>query len=146
MFKRTLTLASFLLFSIPLWAEKINIIAKSFTGEKDKIVYRGNVKLITQSGKKIFCDRLIVFLTKDGKVDKIVAGGNVIYKDGKYTATGNVMIYYPNKKEVVLQGNAVVKTKHGVLQGDKIVYNLKTGAVDVKSQSTVSGVFVIENQ
>jgi len=143
MFKLISVAISILLFSLTTFAEKINIKANSFVSEKDKIVYSGNVYLHTDKGREIYCDRLVIFLNKEGKVQKIMAVGKVLYKDKKYTATGKVMIFYPSENKVVLSGNAVVKSKRGVLQGEKIVYNTKTGRVDV--ESSVSSVFVIDN-
>ncbi|NPB04976.1 MAG: hypothetical protein GXO08_01150 [Aquificae bacterium] len=146
MSKLTSILLSIVLLALPLWAERISITAKSFTGEKDRIIYKGDVKVTTESGKEIRCDRLTVYLSPEGKVERIVAAGGVIYKDKKYTATGDLMTYYPKKKEVILEGNAVVKTDRGVLKGDRIVYNIETGSVDVQSRSSVTGVFVIDSE
>ena len=83
MFKLISVAISILLFSLTTFAEKINIKANSFVSEKDKIVYSGNVYLHTDKGREIYCDRLVIFLNKEGKVQKIMAVGKEPYKDKK---------------------------------------------------------------
>lgn len=134
-----------LLFAVALvFAERINIKADSFSAQKNKVVYEGHVVLKTDKGKKLLCDRLVLFLDKNGKLKRINAIGHVFYSDGRYKATGHAAIYYPAKKLLILEGNAVVSGKTGVLKGDRIVYNLQTRDIEVKSRTRVSSVIDID--
>ena len=144
MYRHILLPLSLLLAVALSFAERISIKADSFTAQKDKVVYEGHVVLKTDKGKKLLCDRLVLFLDENGKLKRINAIGHVVYSDGKYKATGHAAISYPDKQLLVLEGNAVVSGKMGLLKGDKIVYNIKTRDVEVKSRTRVSSVIDID--
>jgi lipopolysaccharide transport protein LptA len=141
MFKHLLTALSLIAFSTLTFAEKIQVMADRLKGEKGIIVYEGNVYLKTDKGKKLYCDRLKVFLDKSNKITKAVAIGHVRYYDPEYSAVCQRATYKPNENIVILEGNAVVKNDKGILKGDLIVYNLKTGDIQAKSSRRVFSVF-----
>ena len=146
MSRLTLSLLS-LLFSISLtFAEKITVQADRFKSEEQKLVYIGNVVLKTDKGKVVNCDRLVVFLDKNGKIEKAMALGHVKYKDKRYEAVGNVMVYIPSKKLIILEGNALVKSEKGIIKGDRIVYNLANDTLKAESRRKVQTVFEIEEK
>jgi len=145
MFKPILSLLSgLILFSTILLAEKISVEADRFESEAGKFVYIGNVLLKTDKGKKLYCDRLIVITTPQGGIKKITAEGHIRYSDGKYEAVGNRAVYLPQKREIILEGNALVKTQKGLVKGDRVIYNLKTGSVKAEATQRVKTVFQIE--
>lgn len=144
MLKRLLVLLSVFFLFTTAFAEKFHIQSDKLNAEKDKVIYIGNVIVVTETGKKLKCDKLIVFLNKAGKVEKIMAIGHVFYKDKNFKATGNIALYYPKIKIIVLEGNALIVGNRGIIKGEKIVYNLQTGIVDVKSSKRVQSVIDID--
>jgi len=146
MFKRLLNLGALSLFLILglSFGERIHVVADKFRGERGKLIYIGNVKLTTDKGKKLLCDRLEVYLGKDNKISKAVAIGHVVYTDPNYRATCHEAIYKPEQDVVILKGNAVVTNKKGFIKGDEIVYNLKTGNINVQSTKGVTSVFEVQ--
>ena len=146
MSRLTLSLLS-LLFSVSLtFAEKITVQADRFKSEEEKLVYIGNVVLKTDKGKVVTCDRLVIFLDKNGKIKKAMALGHVKYEDKKYKAVGNVMVYIPAKRLIILKGNALVKSEKGIIRGDRIVYNLENDTLKAESKRRIQTVFEIEEK
>ena len=85
-------------------------------------------------------------MDKEGKLKEVIAYGHVRYKDKKYEAVGNIAIYIPSKKLIIVKGNAVVKSDKGIIKGDKIVYNLATDTFKAESKHRVQSVFQIEEK
>ena len=146
MFRLTLSLLSLILAVNLTFAEKITVQADKFKSEEEKLVYIGNVVLKTDKGKVVNCDKLVIFLDKNGKIKKAMALGHVKYKDKKYKAVGNVMVYIPSKKLIILEGNALVKSEKGIIRGDRIVYNLENDTLKAESKRRVQTVFEIEEK
>lgn len=144
MLKRLSALLSIFFLFATAFAEEFHIQSDKLNAEKDKVVYVGHVIVTTETGKRLKCDKLVVFLDKNGKVEKIMAVGHVLYTDKKLKAMGNIALYYPKTKVIVLEGNAVIVSNRGVIKGERIVYNLQTGAVDVKSHRRVQSVIDID--
>ena len=138
-----LSIGIFLLTGL-LFAERLHIKADRFLTKGDKAIYEGNVVLTTDKGRKLLCDRLIIFLGKDGKVKLVKALGHIYYEDSSYRATGDNATYLPFEAKLFLEGNAVVSSKDGVLKGDKIVYHLKSKDMEVKSRSRVESVLDVD--
>ena len=68
-----------------------------------------------------------------GKIDHIVAKGQVRFVQGDRVATGDEAIYYKDKDEVVLRGNPQLWQAENTLKGSRIVFNLATNKVLVES-------------
>jgi len=143
MFKLLLTLLNLFTVVGITFATQFFIEANSLSGNKQVVIYKGNVKVKTDKGDKLTCDLLTVYLNQKGDVEKIIAIGHVVFEGEKYSAVGKKMTYYPSQGKVVLEGNAVVKDGKGVLKGQKIIYFPKSGKIVVKN--SVSSVFVIKN-
>ncbi len=127
-----------------LFAERLHIKADKFLAQGEKVIYEGHVVLTTDRGRRLLCDRLIVFLGKNGKVKLVKALGHIYYEDSSYRATGDNATYLPLAAKLLLEGNAVVSSKDGVLKGDKIVYNLRTKDMEVKAHSRVESVLDLD--
>lgn len=112
------------------------------------MIYKGHVFAVLSKNKSVKCEVLKIYLNNTGKVEKIMAIGRVVYKDGQYTAVGKKMIYNPREKKVYLIGNATVTSPKGVLKGEKIVYDLSTKSMDVlvSKGSKVSSVLILEEK
>ena len=126
------------------FAERITVQAAKFRSENRKLIYTGNVILKTDKGKIVNCERLVIFLNKDGGIDRAIASGHVKYSDRKYKAVGNIMVYIPSKKLIILEGNALVKSEKGIITGDKVIYNLENDTLRAVSNKRVQTVFEIE--
>ncbi len=145
MWKKLLLCAGLIVSSIS-FAAKINISADRFISEGNKVIYIG--KVVVKSPKALLtCDKLTIVFDQNRKPKEIIAEGHVIYKDGQNSATGDKAFLYPKENLVVLIGNAVAKTKDGVIKGDKLVYNLKTKEIKVEAVSQrVQSVIVIPGE
>jgi lipopolysaccharide transport protein LptA len=141
MFKRILIALSLLIFANFSFAEKIQIEADRMKGEKNLIIYEGNVFLHTDKGKKLYCDLLKIYLDKNNKIEKAVAIGHVRYFGPRYSAVSKRATYKPSEDLIILEGNAVIKNNKGILKGDKVVYNLKTGDVEAVATERVFSIF-----
>jgi lipopolysaccharide export system protein LptA len=68
-----------------------------------------------------------------GKIDRIVAKGQVRFVQADRVATGEEAIYYKDRDEVVLRGNPQLWQAENTLKGERIIFNLKTNKVLVES-------------
>ena len=147
MFRLLLTLISVGLFLNLSFAEGIKINAKSFKAYgESKVSYMGDVKVSIGNRGELTCDILTAYLDDKGNVKKVEANGHVRYSDGIYTVVGKKAEYDPIKGLVIFTGNVVVKTKSGILMGDKAVFNLKTKKFKMFSKERVKAVFKIQKK
>ncbi len=147
MFKLLSTLISVGLLLTLSFAEGIKIDAESFKAYgESKVSYTGNVKVTIGSRGRLTCDVLTAYLDDKGDVKKVLANGHVRYSDGIYTVVGKKAEYDPIKSLVIFTGNVVVKTKSGILKGDKAVFNLKTKKFNMISRKKVRAVFKIQEK
>jgi lipopolysaccharide export system protein LptA len=121
------------------------------------IVFSGQVKSL-YGDSTLYSDKLLVYLKKEpappkgaakppqdqaeqsplgdlgaGKIDRIVAKGNVRFVQEDRVANGDEAIYYKDRDEVVLKGNPQLWQAENTLKGERIVFNLKTNKVLVES-------------
>lgn len=121
------------------------------------IIFSGQVKAL-YGESTLYSDKLLVYLKKEpatpkaaakppqeaaeqsplgdlgaGKIDRIVAKGQVRFVQADRVATGDEAIYYKDKDEVVLLGNPQLWQAENTLKGERIVFNLKTNKVLVES-------------
>ena len=121
------------------------------------IIFSGQVKAL-YGDSTLYSDKLMVYLKNQpapakgaakppedkaeqsplgdlgaGKIDRIVAKGQVRFVQADRVATGNEAIYYKDKDEVVLLGNPQLWQAENTLKGERIVFNLKTNKVLVES-------------
>ncbi len=121
------------------------------------IIFSGQVKAL-YGDSTLYSDQLFVYLKKQpappkgatkppqeqgeqsplgdlgaGKIDRIVAKGQVRFVQADRVATGDEAIYYKDKDEVVLLGNPQVWQAENTLKGERIVFNIKTNKVFAES-------------
>jgi lipopolysaccharide export system protein LptA len=121
------------------------------------IIFSGQVKAVYGEAT-LYSDKLVVYLKQQpvcppgaakpapakaeqslignlgaGKIDRIVAKGNVRVVQEDRVATGNEAIYYKDRDEVVLLGNPQLWQAENTLKGGRIIFNLKTNKVLVES-------------
>jgi lipopolysaccharide export system protein LptA len=103
--------------------------------EKKLVVFSGNA-VATQGDRTIKADRLFLYYKKDpqapeksgaedigsaGDLEKIEAKGRVMITQGERVVTGNEAIFYQDKQQIVMLGNAVMREGRNVINGDRIV-------------------------
>jgi lipopolysaccharide export system protein LptA len=121
------------------------------------ITFSGQVKAL-YGDSTLYSDRLLVYLKNQpappkgaakppssqaeqsplgdlgaGKIDRIVAKGQVRFVQADRVATGDEAIYYKDRDEVVLLGNPQLWQAENTLKGERIVFNIKTNKVLVES-------------
>ena len=109
---------SLLAFSFP--QEVITGEAKELEFLKDRLIYRGNVKLIRNSSV-LNADRVIVYLNKEGKPTRIVAEGKVKIIEDERKAFAEYAEYDLTNEVIILKGNAKIQEKTRLLEADEIV-------------------------
>jgi lipopolysaccharide export system protein LptA len=119
--------------------------AKTVTYKKDVVVKKGDITL--------YAEEVIINLKKDdapakqksgtdvfqgsGKIDTIVAKGNVKIIQQDKTATAGEATYYSGTDEFVLTGKPRVWQGDNVLTGTKITYNIQDDTFQADEAKTV---------
>ena len=133
--------------------------------QKDKVaLFKGNVEA-RQGTMNLKADEMRVYYKEKGEnqgkmaaaggnsVSKIDVQGNVFLSTPDETAQGSKGVYDVDKSSVTLTENVVVTRGKNILKGSWLIYNLKTGHSEMKSEATVGndgkkqrvqGVFVPE--
>jgi lipopolysaccharide export system protein LptA len=121
------------------------------------IIFSGQVKAL-YGDSTLYSDKLLVYLKNQpappkgaakppgdqaeqsplgdlgaGKIDRIVAKGQVRFVQADRVATGDEAIYYKDRDEVVLRGHPQLWQAENTLKGERIVFNIKTNKVLVES-------------
>ena len=109
---------------------------------KRKVHYLiGNV-IANLNGKTFMADMIVIHMKENGaEAKKVIATGNVSYSDGKILVTAKKcesdMLSVTFQKDVVIKGN-----DYGTLKADRVVYQIKTGIVNITSKNRVK--FVLD--
>ena len=87
-------------------------------------------------------DMIVIHMKENGtEAKKVIATGNVSYSDGKILVTAKKcesdMLSVTFQKDVVIKGN-----DYGTLKADRVVYQIKTGIVNITSKNRVK--FVLD--
>lgn len=102
----------------------------------------GNVKA-KLNGKTFMADKIIIYMKKNGRdAKRVIATGNVNYSDDKISVTAknceSDMFSVTFLQDVVIEGK-----EYGILNADRIVYQIKTGGVNITSKNRVK--FVLDS-
>ena len=94
-------------------------------------------KKVCLNGKTFMADKIVIHMEENGReAKKVVATGNVHYTDEKISVTAkrceSNMLSVTFSKDVVVEGN-----DYGILKADRIVYQIKTGMVNITSKNRV---------
>lgn len=136
--------------------DQIQIVAdKLITNNEEKFAeFSGDVRA-SQGAFVITSDRLRIYyqanpdnageqVGRDESIKQVVASGNVLVSNGKYTAETDRAEYDLETQVVVLIGeNSTLKSNKNILTGSKITVDRKTGQMKVESdpQKRVKAVF-----
>jgi len=99
---------------------------------KQRITFFNNV-LVKNPRGSLRADRLIIFLTPDGKkVERTEGVGNIHIKMEEKTGTSDKVIYYPEEKKAIMLGNAVVSSGSNSVRGGQITFYLDKKEMEVQ--------------
>ncbi len=119
-------LISLLMLISPLLAQSISVEADSLVYEGNKMIYEGNA--ILKKGKGILkADKIIIFLGKKGKAEKVMAEGNAVYKEDNRKATAEEIIHDMNKNVIILKGKARIEEGRNFIEAEEITYYVDSG-------------------
>lgn len=125
------------LISKAIEAEQIQIMSDSaeIDATKGIAIHQGNVTLI-EGGKKLNADKLVIHRNENGKLEKIVAIGKPATFTGQNMESSQLMqghanniSLYPQKNEVILEGDALFVQNGDQFNAPYISYNFQTKIV-----------------
>lgn len=103
--------------------------------------YLGRV-LLTQDGRELAADKIVIYRNTQGKLEKILAFG----KPAKYTGTlnndtllgeANKITFLPNSQDMILEGQAKWVQKKDMFTAPYITYNFQSKMIRSKAQEGV---------
>lgn len=112
---------------------------------ENKMEAEGNV-VVVEAENILHADKMIAYFkgTSPSELKKVEAFGNVRVDTADGQAEGDYGLYRPERSELELEGNVVVKQDGNVIHGQKAVTNLKTSVSRIiagkKNGKRVSGV------
>ncbi|MCF6328020.1 MAG: hypothetical protein L3J21_12135 [Devosiaceae bacterium] len=111
--------------------------------------FSGNV-VITQTGLKVWADRVIVHYGAGGTTDisSFEAVGGVKIVSEQQTATGNRAVYDPKTRLLRLTGNVIVVNDSGTVNAEELLVNLSSNVTEFSSGGDgqrVTGLFTPGN-
>ena len=111
-----------LVFSSVLLAQPITGEAESLVFEKNRLVYEGNVRLVRGSSV-LRAKRVTVIVGENGRPVKLIAEGEVVYREPGRTAVANYAEYDLKEEVIVLRGRARVEEGGNLIEAEEIVYD-----------------------
>jgi len=85
------------------------------------VVFKGTVKAVRDK-LTIYADRIKIFLTKENKIDHILAQGNVKVEQGKKVITAQEAEYKVKKDVIEFRGHPKAWEGENLVQGEKMLY------------------------
>jgi len=142
----TLTTLLVTLTMTTLFSEKVEITSDSMNAEnmKKQVQFMGNVK-IKQVKNWLNADKVIVYFNDNNETNKYEAIGSVVFEFKKenafYKGHGDKVVYFPNKSQYILTGNAVIDDEMNKrhVSGDNIEFDMITGNAKVKGKRSGKG-------
>jgi lipopolysaccharide transport protein LptA len=100
--------------------------------KNQRITFFNNV-LVKNPRGSLRADRLIIYLTPDGKkVERTEGIGNIRIRMEEKTGTSDKIIYYPEEKKAIMLGNAVVSSGTNSVGGGQITFFLDKKEMEVQ--------------
>lgn len=126
-----LLLLTILIFCISALCQPITGEAQKLEFKKDKIVYKGKVRL-TRGESVLQADKVTILLDETGKPLKLIAEGNVLYTEPKRKATADYAEYDLRTETIILKGGAKVEEEKNVLEAEEILYDRRNQTLQAK--------------
>ncbi len=134
------------LLTLSFSEEVITGEAKELEFLKEKLIYKGNVKLVRNSSV-LNAEKVIVYLNKEGKPVRIVAKGKVKIIENERKAFSDYAEYDLTNEVIILKGNAKIQEKTRLLEADEIVIYRKENRLIAKGiKRKVRTVYMEEKQ
>ena len=115
-------------FSQPITGE-----AQKLEFKRDRIIYKGKVKLIR--GESVLrADKVVILLDESGKPVKVIATGKVRYVEASRRAFSDYAEYDLKRDVIILRGRARVEEDKNLLEADEIVYDRKNETLQAKGK------------
>lgn len=108
---------------------------------KRQATYEGNV-ILTQGGHILHADKLTLKKDESGRLSLITAIGAPATFEGKFDlsthpvhATAKMILYYPDKQLLVLQGEATMEHQQDKFKGPMLSYQMDKQIISASKQS-----------
>ena len=148
---KLLKLLLFLVLSVTLFADKINVTSNSMTAEdlKKEVHFIDNAKAV-QGDSWIHGNEIIVYFDENNQTKKYEAVGKVTFefkeKTNHYKGSADKVTYYPVKSTYVLVGKAniddLINKRH--VNGDEITLDMTSGNANVKGSKKKPVKFIFD--
>ena len=117
----------------------ISVTADDFTGDFQTKVgtYRGNV-IVSQGSFKLHAEQVTVSVA-DGKPNRIIASGHVIFDAPSGTASGDKGVYDLGPRTITLSGDVLLTKNKDVMRGTSLVVNLDSGLATLSAKGMAGG-------
>ena len=117
----------------------ISVTADNFTGDFETKVgsYRGNV-IVSQGSFKLHAEQVTVSVA-NGKPNRIVAIGHVIFDAPSGTASGDKGVYDLGPRTITLSGDVLLTKDKNVMRGTSLVVNLDSGVATLGAKGMAGG-------
>jgi len=126
---------------------------------KNLVVFSGNVDA-SQKGIHMTSDTLKVYyqdndsagktraVVKGGKVDRIVAKGNVVVVQAEKRMTGDEAVYYYDEEKIVVTGKTKIQEGKNIITGGTITFFIdeKKGTVECSNNARVKATIYPKNK
>jgi lipopolysaccharide transport protein LptA len=128
--------------------EMIRISAERMNFEHDEklLFYEEKTSLRIQDIRLDAKTLSVYLMEKKGKMEKMVARGEVIILKSQNEGRGKEAVYDPNKEVIVLSGSPeLIDKNRGVTRGDKLTFYLADGRIVVENKEKKRSVTVIKS-
>ena len=120
------------------YSSNFKIESKNFEFDNKKLIsiFEGDVN-VTREKDNILTDKVILFLSKKQKLQKMIATGNIRFKiyhnDSFYVGKSNNLSYNAKKEIFILQGKVHIKKlkENQEILADKVIFDKKNGTFKV---------------
>ncbi|HEO99621.1 MAG: lipopolysaccharide transport periplasmic protein LptA [Campylobacterales bacterium] len=143
----------FLLLSVLLFADKVEITSDSMKAEemKKEVHFIGNVRII-QDKSWIHGDRVVVYFDDNNQTRRYEARGSVRFEFRKekrfYKGSADRVIYLPLESKYILRGNAMIEDminrRH--INAEQIELDLTSGLANVAGSKKEPVKFIFETE
>ncbi len=136
---------SILTFTLISFAQSIEVEADRLIYEDSRMIYEGKAVLKKDKGT-LKADRIIVFMGKEGRAEKIVAKGNAVYKEDGKKAYAKEITHDLSKNVIILKGQAKVEEGKNYIEAEEIIYYVNTGKAIAKGNGGRVKMFYVEEE
>ncbi len=144
--KRMLCIVISLFFTFILsYAQVIEVEADTLIYENNKMIYEGNAVLKKDKGI-LKAERIVIFMGKDGRAEKVIAEGNASYSEEDRKAIAKEITHDLIKNVIILKGQARIEEGKSYIEAEEIVYYIDTGRAIAKGNGGRVKTFYVEEK